>query len=117
MDGYCIENDFAEQDERSALRERPASKIPTMVYCHECNRGGRGNAKDKCACGWKQSRPSSLGCFSGTPIVGEPRKPEKVSRSKQRYLDYLEVSECFDNFRQYLKHLTLEKHYGVGDYA
>ena len=42
-----------------------------MTYCHECNRGGNGNDKDKCACGWKQYKKSSKGCFLGSPIIGE----------------------------------------------
>ena len=47
-----------------------------MTYCHECNRGGNGNDKDKCACGWKQYKKSSKGCFLGSPIIGEKKYNE-----------------------------------------
>jgi hypothetical protein len=41
------------------------------VYCHECTRGGNGNDKDKCSCGWQQKKKSSLGCYLGTKIEPE----------------------------------------------
>jgi hypothetical protein len=66
--------------------------------CCECNRGGRGNDKDKCSCGHKVTAPNGLGCFVGTPIVGKPRNPPKVSRGKARYRRYMEFCECFDSF-------------------
>jgi hypothetical protein len=66
--------------------------------CFECNRGGRGNDKDKCACGHTSTTPDGKGCFCGTAIDGEPRKPEKISRSKARYQRYLEIGECFASF-------------------
>ena len=69
-----------------------------MVYCHECNRGGNGNDKDKCACGWKQYEKSSKGCFLGLPIVGEIKPRPKVSRAKQRYQRYLKYGDMFDSF-------------------
>ena len=71
---------------------------PKWIACHNCDRGGRGNAKDKCACGHKVTEPGPFGCYLGTPIVGEPRKIEKVSRSKARYRRYLEFGDCFDSF-------------------
>ena len=71
--------------------------------CFECNRGGRGNDKDKCACGHRSTKPDGSGCFMGTPIVGEPRKPEKVSRSKARYLRYLEFGDSFDSFLDFCR--------------
>jgi hypothetical protein len=77
--------------------------ITGMTLCHECDRGGNGNSKDKCACGWQQVKPSALGCYIGTPIVGEPRKHDKASRSKQRYLHYLDVADCFESFRDFLR--------------
>jgi hypothetical protein len=71
--------------------------------CHECNRGGRGNAKDKCACGWRVTKPCDLGCFIGEPIIGEPVKPPQVSRAKERYRRYLAAAECFESFGEFLK--------------
>ena len=35
------------------------------VSCSECERGGNGSDKDKCACGWKIKKFNQLGCFSG----------------------------------------------------
>lgn len=74
-----------------------------MVYCHECNRGGNGNDNDKCSCGWRQINPSYKGCFLGTPIVGAIKKHPKISKSKMRYQKYLNMSECFDSFRDFLR--------------
>jgi len=69
-----------------------------FIYCHQCNRGGNGNDADKCACGWRQRNASNLGCFLGTPVVGDIIPPPKVSKSKQRYQRYLEYSDMFDSF-------------------
>lgn len=69
-----------------------------MTYCHECNRGGNGNDDDKCACGWKVTKQSTLGCFLGTPIVGEIKPQPKVSKSKERYQRYLEYGDGFISF-------------------
>ncbi len=33
------------------------------------------------------------------------QKPPKPSRSRQRYLDYLNVADCFESFGDYLKYL------------
>ena len=33
--------------------------------CCECDRGGNGSAKDKCASGWKCKKWNYLGCFMG----------------------------------------------------
>jgi hypothetical protein len=38
------------------------------VACSECERGGNGNDKDKCSCGWKVKRFNGSGCFDGTII-------------------------------------------------
>jgi hypothetical protein len=73
-----------------------------MTYCHKCDRGGNGNAKDKCSAGWKHTKPTLLGCFLGTAIVGEPKKQPKVSKAKERYRRYLDVCECFDSFLDFL---------------
>lgn len=57
----------------------------TFTHCHMCNRGGRGNDPNPCSAGWKRTKPSDHGCFIGEPIVGEPKKPPKLSRSQRRY--------------------------------
>lgn len=49
-----------------------------MVACSECERGGNGNDKDKCSCGWKIRRGGRMGCFSGTLMQGvKPRHKRK----------------------------------------
>ena len=40
------------------------------VDCSECERGGNGSDKDKCACGWKVKRGKQGGCFMGTLLDG-----------------------------------------------
>ncbi len=75
-----------------------------FTKCCDCDRGGNGNAKDKCSCGWKTTTDNKLGCYLGTPIVGERKKHPKVSRSKARYLRYLDVSDCYSSFREFLLH-------------
>lgn len=40
------------------------------VDCSECTRGGNGNAKDKCASGWKIKKGGMGSCFSGELIEG-----------------------------------------------
>ncbi len=35
------------------------------VACSECNRGGNGEDKDKCSCGFNVKRGGKKGCFSG----------------------------------------------------
>ncbi len=67
--------------------------------CCECNRGGNGNDKDKCACGWQCTEWNGAGCFIGIAIVGDPpAKPKKPSRSAQRYRRFLEYGDSFDSF-------------------
>jgi hypothetical protein len=77
--------------------------MSNKVYCHECNRGGNGNDKNKCGCGWRTTEPSVLGCFGGTPIEGPIQvKPKiKISRSKQRYQRYREYGDGFRSFLDY----------------
>jgi hypothetical protein len=36
------------------------------VACSECTRGGNGDDKDKCSCGFRYKRFNKQGCFSGT---------------------------------------------------
>ena len=76
----------------------------SFTKCCDCDRGGNGNAKDKCACGWNVTLDNKLGCFLGTPIVGERKVHPKVSRSKARYQKYLSVSDCYESFGQFLKY-------------
>lgn len=77
--------------------------VSDIIYCHECDRGGNGNAKDKCACGWRIDKPSVLGCFAGTPIVGEiiPKQKEKTTPSKERYKRFREYGDGFESFLSY----------------
>ena len=77
--------------------------------CFECNRGGRGNDIHKCSCGWQKTVADGSGCFSGTPIVGEPRKPEKISRGKARYRKYLEFCDCFESFIDFCRYDDYKK--------
>jgi hypothetical protein len=39
-------------------------------------------------------------------IYGEMGIPRALTRSQRRYLDYLEVADVFDNFRDYLLYLA-----------
>lgn len=71
------------------------------VLCHQCDRGGRGNAKDKCACGWQVAEPSDLGCYCGTPITGTPRPAPKLTRSQRRYRAFLSLDGAI-TFREFL---------------
>jgi hypothetical protein len=72
-----------------------------LTYCHLCNRGGNGNDKDKCSAGWKHTEPTQLGCFIGSPIVGEIKPKKKISKSKQRYNRYLSYGDGFKSFLDY----------------
>jgi len=77
---------------------------PTFTNCHACDRGGNGNAKDKCSCGWRVTAESVLGCFLGEPIVGEPRKRPKLSRSAVRYQRFLNWRDVTSGtFREFLE--------------
>ena len=76
--------------------------------CCECDRGGNGNDKDKCSCGFKSKTWDMLGCFVGTAIVGPIKPQPKVSRSKRRYQRYIEADGCFDSFRDFLMYETHE---------
>lgn len=56
---------------KKAKHSRRDSKGRLFVDCSECNRGGNGNDKDKCSCGWQVKRGGShLGCYCGTLIEG-----------------------------------------------
>lgn len=41
------------------------SKGRLYVDCSECNRGGNGEHKDKCSCGWQVKKGKEGGCFVG----------------------------------------------------
>lgn len=41
-----------------------------LVDCSECERGGNGSAKDKCACGWQTTRGRQGACYVGTLMKG-----------------------------------------------
>lgn len=56
----------------------------SFTLCHQCDRGGLGNATDKCACGWQVERPSDAGCYLGTPIIGEPKPQQERSAQFRR---------------------------------
>lgn len=71
--------------------------------CCECNRGGNGNDKDKCSCGWKTTTWNQLGCYLGEAIQGDIKPKPKVSRSKARYQRYLEFGDMFDTFLDYCR--------------
>lgn len=73
------------------------------LKCHECNRGGNGNDKDKCAAGWQVTEPTVLGCFTGEEIVGKIKKKKELTRSQKRYQRYLKASDVFENFREFLR--------------
>lgn len=57
--------------------------------CAECDRGGNGNAKDKCSCGWRVTELNGNGCYFGSDIVGEIKPKEKLTRSQKNYRRYL----------------------------
>jgi len=74
---------------------------PKWIACSACNRGGNGNDKDKCACGWQITINNGHGCYLGTSIVGEIKPKPRLSRSKQRYQRHLEYGACFNSFIDY----------------
>lgn len=78
-------------------------KNNNWISCASCNRGGNGNCKDKCSCGWKITEENGLGCYLGGPIVGEIKKQKKLSRSKTRYQRYLEYGDWFETFLDFCR--------------
>lgn len=40
---------------------------------------------------------------------GELAKPRKITRSQQRYMDYLDVADCYSSFKSYLLNLKHKK--------
>lgn len=79
-----------------------------FTHCHNCNRGGRGNDVNKCSSGFKVTKKSDLGCYLGTPIVGEPNEPKKLSKSKEKYQKYLEYGDCFNSFMDFIRWYDLK---------
>lgn len=51
---------YSEKDSRGRL----------FVDCSECDKGGNGEAEDKCSSGWKHKKGKKGGCFMGTLISG-----------------------------------------------
>jgi len=78
--------------------------MPKWTPCHACNRGGNGNDKDKCACGWQRTEPSDLGCYCGAEIVGEIQPRPKLTKGQRKYRKWLSISDCYPDltFRQFL---------------
>ena len=75
-----------------------------FTACGACNRGGAGNDKDKCSCGWREFEITNKGCYLGTPIVGPRQDPPKLTRSQRRYQDYLDCDGAFSSFREFLQY-------------
>jgi len=70
--------------------------------CAECDRGGNGNAKDKCACGWQHTELNGLGCYMGSDIVGEIKPKPKISRSKKRHQEFKNADWFSGTFAEWL---------------
>lgn len=85
----------------NAVHSFTDNKGRRWTACCECNRGGNGNDKDKCSCGWQCIEFNGLGCFMGTDIVGDIKQAKKISRSKQRYQRYLEYGDMFNSFIEF----------------
>jgi len=51
---------------KQAIYSTKDSRGKLYVDCSECDRGGNGSAKDKCACGWRTKKGMKGGCFLGT---------------------------------------------------
>ncbi|MFZ5760974.1 MAG: hypothetical protein ACOY32_15265 [Thermodesulfobacteriota bacterium] len=53
-----------------AIFSRVDDRGKLYVDCAECDRGGNGTAKDKCACGWRTKKGLHGGCFMGELLPG-----------------------------------------------
>lgn len=55
-----------------------------------------------------EDKPNCIKTFHPECMVvyGEMRTPRKITRSQKRYLSFLEVADCFLNFKAYLKYLS-----------
>lgn len=76
----------AKAEEGRKTMARPDSD---WIACAACNRGGRGNDPQKCASGWQVTEFNGLGCFLGTPIIGEHRQPPKLTRAQRNYREFM----------------------------
>ena len=75
---------------------------PEWTACANCNRGGNGNDKNKCSCGWQTTELNGLGCYLGSEIVGEILPRKKLTRSQKRYRRYLD-SDSSLSFGEWLQ--------------
>lgn len=75
-----------------------------FTACGSCNRGGNGNDKEKCSCGWQVYEVNALGCFLGSPIEGIMKPRPKLTRSQERFARYRKVADCFESFRDFLRY-------------
>lgn len=57
---------------------------------------------------WKSNRIAPFHPTDKVTYLGLGR-PRKMTASQRRYLDYLEVADCFDGFKNYLLHLSHKK--------
>ena len=58
------------KDMKKAKYSKYDNRGSLCVDCSECDRGGNGTDKDKCACGWKIKKGKKGGCFLGKLIPG-----------------------------------------------
>ena len=79
------------------------TKGKRFIACSECERGGNGIAKDKCACGWDTYTNNGLGCYSGEEIAREIQV-KKFTKAQERYRRYLKCSDIFENFISFCKY-------------
>lgn len=55
---------------KKAKHSEKDSRGHLNVDCSECTRGGNGQDKDKCSCGWQIKRGKQGSCFSGALLPG-----------------------------------------------
>jgi hypothetical protein len=68
-----------------------------------------------------RSFTGDMHCFVVTPTgidyvaLNSPKRPPapKLTRSQQRYQDYLRVGDCYESFYHYLKCKEEERRYGL----
>jgi hypothetical protein len=56
-------------------------------------------------------KPNNISVCHPTSEVeyGGMGKVRKMTKSQQRYRDYIKVADCFDNFAHYLRYLTTQR--------
>ena len=91
-----------------AKYSRRDSKGLLFVSCAECARGGNGEDKEKCSCGWKEkSGKSGRGCFAGRLMEGLEEKAELALKFlKTKIREYQKVRE---QIRELAKEVGHEK--------